>query len=89
MDLFFDTSEFSHTGINVLELVLKFLNFGLTKRLVAVQHVSCLFGLSICSLGRGTGLLKTALVSAQVKLFTAESLLNFVNWVLCLGVKCL
>ena len=28
MDLFFDTSEFSSTGNNMLELVLKFLNFG-------------------------------------------------------------
>jgi len=51
MDLFFDTSEFSPTGNNVLELVLKFLNFGLVKLLVVGQHLSCSFGLGICRMG--------------------------------------
>jgi len=51
MDLFFDTSEFSPTGNNVLELVLKFLKFGLVKLLVVVQHLSCSFVLHICTVG--------------------------------------
>jgi len=51
MDLFFDTSEFSPTGNNVQGLVLKFLNFGLVKLLVVMQHLSCSFGLGICRVG--------------------------------------
>ena len=51
MDFFFYTSELSPTGNNVLELVLKFLNFGLVKLLVVVQLLSCSFGLGICRVG--------------------------------------
>jgi len=51
MDLFFDTSEFSPTGNNVQELVLNFLNFGLVKLLVVVQHLNCSFALGICRVG--------------------------------------
>jgi len=39
MDLVFDTPEFSQTGNKILELVLKFLKFGLLQLLVVVQNL--------------------------------------------------
>jgi len=39
MDLIFDTPEFSQTGNEVLELLLKFLNFGLVQLLFVVQNL--------------------------------------------------
>jgi hypothetical protein len=39
MDLVFNTPEFSHTGNKLLEMVLKFLNFGLLKPFVVVKHL--------------------------------------------------
>jgi len=51
MDLFFGTSEFSPTGIKLLDLVLKILNFDMVKLLVVVQHLNFSFAVGICRVG--------------------------------------